>query len=188
MDNREKILECALELFSSRGYDAVGVQEIVNTVGITKPTLYHYFRSKEGLLKILLDEQHGILMARIMAAADYKGDLPYTMYQLTQAYVSYVNENKRFYRMLLSMRFYPPDSEGYKIAKPLIEEQIHLLEELFFKASKQHGNMKGRQTIYAITYLGIMNAYFEVEHNRLEMEQEVLTRKVVHQFMHGIFS
>ena len=56
MENRERILRCALELFSSRGYDAVGVQEIVSTVGITKPTLYHYFGSKEGLLKALLLE------------------------------------------------------------------------------------------------------------------------------------
>ena len=54
MDNRENILTCALELFYQRGYDAVGIQEICQAAGITKPTLYHYFGSKYGLLEVLL--------------------------------------------------------------------------------------------------------------------------------------
>ena len=47
-DNRAKILACAMQLFAARGYDAVGVQEIVDAVGIAKPTLYHFFGSKAG--------------------------------------------------------------------------------------------------------------------------------------------
>ena len=43
MDNRELIVQSALELFYARGYDAVGVQEIVDKAGISKPTLYYYF-------------------------------------------------------------------------------------------------------------------------------------------------
>ena len=46
MENKERILECALELFYAKGYDAVGVQEIAERSGITKPTLYYYFGSK----------------------------------------------------------------------------------------------------------------------------------------------
>ena len=30
MDNRSNILECAMALFAARGYDAVGIQEIVD--------------------------------------------------------------------------------------------------------------------------------------------------------------
>ena len=56
MENRQKILECALELFFRRGYDAVGIQEICQSAGVTKPTLYHYFGSKYGLLEKLLEE------------------------------------------------------------------------------------------------------------------------------------
>ena len=48
MDNIERILQCALELFYAKGYDAVGVQEIAQKAGITKPTLYYYFGSKYG--------------------------------------------------------------------------------------------------------------------------------------------
>ena len=53
MENREKILESALDLFFTKGYDAVGVEEIAERAGITKPTLYHYFGSKYGLRRRL---------------------------------------------------------------------------------------------------------------------------------------
>lgn len=43
MDNREKILKCALNLFYTKGYDAVGVQEIAESAGVTKPTLLSLF-------------------------------------------------------------------------------------------------------------------------------------------------
>ena len=39
MENKERILECALELFYAKGYDAVGVQEIAERSGITKPSI-----------------------------------------------------------------------------------------------------------------------------------------------------
>jgi len=69
MDNRSTILARALELWSERGYDAVGVQEIVDAAGITKPTLYHYFGSKRGLLDCLIEERSGGLRDAAAAAA-----------------------------------------------------------------------------------------------------------------------
>ena len=56
MENREMIMRCAKTLFYAKGYDAVGVQEIVDKAGVTKPTLYYYFGSKLGLLKTLIEE------------------------------------------------------------------------------------------------------------------------------------
>lgn len=82
LDNREKILECALDLFYQKGYDAVGVQEIVTLAGITKPTLYYYFKSKYGLLEALLrercckmNEQFAIIRGIFEQAAGYLGNM-----------------------------------------------------------------------------------------------------------------
>jgi len=57
MDNRQRLIDCALYLFSQRGYDAVAVREIVEAAGVTKPTLYHYFNSKRGLLEAVLKRE-----------------------------------------------------------------------------------------------------------------------------------
>ena len=47
---KKDILEAAVELFYQRGFEATGVQEIVNQAGCTKGALYHYFRSKNDIL------------------------------------------------------------------------------------------------------------------------------------------
>ena len=96
MDNRAKLLACALQLFASRGYDAVGVQEIVEAAGIAKPTLYHYFGSKHGLLDTLLTEYFTRLYKAIEPAAAYHGDLPLTLDQIAAAYFDFAKENRLF--------------------------------------------------------------------------------------------
>ena len=48
------IARVAARLFAQHGYDATSVREIVEAAGVAKPTLYYYFRSKEGLAQALL--------------------------------------------------------------------------------------------------------------------------------------
>jgi TetR/AcrR family transcriptional regulator, cholesterol catabolism regulator len=47
---RAGILTAAADLFRERGYRAATLDELARRVGIAKPTLYGYFRSKEDLL------------------------------------------------------------------------------------------------------------------------------------------
>jgi AcrR family transcriptional regulator len=48
-------LNKALDLFSTRGYEATSVREICEAAGVTKPTLYHFYGSKEGVYRALVD-------------------------------------------------------------------------------------------------------------------------------------
>ena len=45
-----KLLDAAVRLFAHKGYPATSTREIVEAAGVTKPMLYYYFQSKEGLL------------------------------------------------------------------------------------------------------------------------------------------
>ena len=53
----DRIRESAHELFYRRGIRAVGVDEIVSRAGVTKPSLYRSFASKEALVTEYLREQ-----------------------------------------------------------------------------------------------------------------------------------
>jgi AcrR family transcriptional regulator len=46
----EQILLVAEQVFAERGYQATTMEEVAERVGITKPLIYEYFGSKEGLL------------------------------------------------------------------------------------------------------------------------------------------
>jgi AcrR family transcriptional regulator len=188
LDNYSAILANALKLFAARGYDAVGVQEIAESAGITKPTLYHYFGSKEGLLEALLTANFAELYNTTEEATLYKGDLPQTLNQITTSYFRFANEHRLFYRMLLSMWFAPTDSIAYKAVAQLNEKQQQRLEDVFIKAAHDHGNMKGRQRAYAATFLGMIHTYIGLALNGYTEFTDELIFKAVHQFMHGIFS
>lgn len=48
---RRRLLDAATRLFAERGFEGTSVQEIVAAAGVTKGAMYHYFDSKDDLLK-----------------------------------------------------------------------------------------------------------------------------------------
>ncbi|MFC1620235.1 TetR/AcrR family transcriptional regulator [Candidatus Neomarinimicrobiota bacterium] len=52
---RQEFLDAAQELFYSHGYEQTSVNMILEKVGVSKGTFYHYFESKADLLSALAD-------------------------------------------------------------------------------------------------------------------------------------
>jgi TetR/AcrR family transcriptional regulator len=53
---RQLLLKSATQLFNSKGYAATTVREIVASAGVSKPVLYYYFGSKEGIYMELMSD------------------------------------------------------------------------------------------------------------------------------------
>jgi AcrR family transcriptional regulator len=188
MENRENLLRCAQALFAARGYDAVGVQEIVDAAGVTKPTLYHYFGNKRGLLDALLEERFTGMLPRLRQAATQTHDVTMTLRQVAQVYFDFARQDTQFYRMQLSMQFASPDSEPAQAVARFGQEQYEVLEAMFARAAEMHGNMRGRQCAYAATLIGMINTYVAIYlSGQIELTDDLVYR-ATHQFMHGIFS
>jgi AcrR family transcriptional regulator len=188
LDNRDRILAEALRLFASRGYEAVGVQEIVEAAGVTKPTLYHYFGSKQGLLDAVLRERFADYIRRMRAAADFTGDLPLTLTRVVATGFAVAREHPTFFRLQLALWFAPPDSDAFRVVAPFDEELDRIIAEMFERAVASHGNMRGRQRRYAATLLGTINTLAGLSLNGYLTLDDALVYHTVHQFSHGIYS
>lgn len=188
MSNRENILKVALNLFAAKGYDAVGVQEIVEKSGITKPTLYHYFKNKRGLLETIVKENFADMHISVIKASHYNGDVKKTLTDTAKAYYNYASMNPDFFRLQIGVWLAPPDSEPSKIILPYLELEHKVIEDIFINAAKDHGNMLGRHQRYASSFFGIINTYIGIAINGYAKLDDEMINNMIHQFMHGIFS
>jgi AcrR family transcriptional regulator len=50
------IIDCATALFDERGFSETSLQDIADEIGIQRPSLYHYFDSKDEILLTLLED------------------------------------------------------------------------------------------------------------------------------------
>ena len=187
-DNRAALLHHALRLFAARGYDAVGVQEIVEAAGVTKPTLYHYFGSKRGLLDAVLAAHFDTLLDAVEKASQYRGDITLTLQLVVGAYFAFAREYGTFYRFQLALTFAPAESDGFQAVFGYHERQFVMLERLFVLATEDHGNMRGRHHRYAVTFLGLINNMVTLWLHGNALLDDRLIYDATHQFMHGIFS
>lgn len=51
---RTRLLEAGVKLFSEKGYANTSVREIVELANVSKPILYYYFKSKEGMFRSIM--------------------------------------------------------------------------------------------------------------------------------------
>lgn len=51
----EELIHAAAKLFRERGYDATSMQEIADEMGILKGSVYHYVKTKEDLLWMVVE-------------------------------------------------------------------------------------------------------------------------------------
>ncbi|HNW50222.1 MAG TPA: TetR/AcrR family transcriptional regulator [Prolixibacteraceae bacterium] len=69
-EKRKLIMDVALDHFANEGYLPTSISHIAQTAGISKGLMYNYFKSKEELLKCILDT----LIDEIMVVFDTDND------------------------------------------------------------------------------------------------------------------
>ncbi len=55
-NKKATILEAARKLFSEKGYDSTGMEEIALLAGVPKSLIYYHYKNKEELLAIIIKE------------------------------------------------------------------------------------------------------------------------------------
>lgn len=73
---RTSILEASVDLFGTRGFSAVSLDDIAGVVGVAKQTVLYWFASKDELLDAVLEQTATELAAIIEAAVRAAPDEP----------------------------------------------------------------------------------------------------------------
>ncbi len=155
---RERVVRASVAVFSRQGFRATSMNEIAAGVGLSKPTLYHYFRNKEELLVRMysgvLDES--LRQAReIVAAAATPWD---ALRALLAARVVYTCENQQ----LLKVCFEEEHELPAELAEQLLQQRRTfeaVVTDLVSAHLETHPevNLGMTPTVFTNTCLGAVN-------------------------------
>lgn len=188
MENRERIAAEALTLFAEKGFAGVGIQEIVDKSAVSKPTLYHYFGSKEGLFAFLLDRDFRPMIGRLESLSQSERDIFTKLKDILAFMLSLCHQKRSFFRIYLHLFHSPLRSEENRIGEEHISRIVRIVEDMFIEASYSHGNMRGRHRNYSANYLGLVNSCIARLLSGEIANTEDFVHTTIHYFAHGIFS
>lgn len=99
----EQILEVAEAVFAERGYQTTTMEDVADRVGVTKPLLYEYFGSKEGLLSAAVDRARAQLRAATLTAwqsVPVDGDLEAFFRTGIAAFFDFIDEHASAFSLI----------------------------------------------------------------------------------------
>jgi AcrR family transcriptional regulator len=98
-DTRARIQQVALELFAEQGYDKTSLREIAERLDVTKAALYYHFKSKEDIVRSLVEDYFGQIDA-LIAWAKTQPRTAETRREILSRYVRIVTDGSDVFRML----------------------------------------------------------------------------------------
>ncbi|QXJ26470.1 TetR/AcrR family transcriptional regulator [Actinomadura graeca] len=104
-ERERQMLDVAEEVFGDRGYQAASMDEIAERCGVSKPMLYEYFGSKDGLLLACITRSKAELLdvtQKAMAGATAPEDI---LWRGMVAYFSFIDAHSKSFDMLLREPF-----------------------------------------------------------------------------------
>jgi AcrR family transcriptional regulator len=133
-----EMIAAARQAFSERGYHAASMDDIAEASGISKPMLYNYFESKDGLFVACVREAAADLFADVRAAAAAT-DVPpdQRLWRGLLAVFAWVDENREGWRVL-----YIDASQSAAIAETgsrAREQMAELMVELLTGTAVEQG-------------------------------------------------
>src|SRR6185369_9020117 len=86
-DTRQRIVEAARELFYEKGYAATGLAELLQRAGANSGSFYHFFESKDDVLRTVLETYEDLLHPHIVKPAfDRRQDPIERIFALLESY------------------------------------------------------------------------------------------------------
>ena len=129
---RERLLDAAAETFSRDGIQGATTREIARRAGVNEVTLFRHFKSKEQLLRAVLERGLAAEAALMDEHSSWKENLRESMEKYARHYYSHLEKKKSFARAFLAEGHVLPKSMQTMIAdviRPVRERLVSILSD-----------------------------------------------------------
>jgi AcrR family transcriptional regulator len=189
-ERREQILDAAVSVFGKKGFEGANVEDIAQAVGISKGTVYLYFKSKEDIFKAILGERSMLSKLADLTAVP-SASLEETLTQLGKDYLQYMKEELPLVRLVLTdaQRFPTHAEQAYK---GIVLKANKMLAK-FLDEQAQAGKIRASENTFlaARAFMGLLIMYVFTQQllggqRFTPIKPEEWVRVAVHVFLDGV--
>jgi len=185
-DPRLLLRQHGTRLFGLRGYGSTSVRELVEAAGVTKPTLYYHFGSKEGLFLTVANELLADLDALVSRALQEPGGLAEKLERLLLDNVGFASDNPDAVRFLMTCLH---QVEHGQPSIDLMSLDATFVRHLggVYGAAVERGELSPSVDVplAVISFLGIVRVWGMAAFHGAPIPAD-FHRVVVRQYLHGI--
>jgi TetR/AcrR family transcriptional regulator len=184
---RERLLACATQLFTRKGYTGTTVREMVAAAGVTKPVLYYYFQNKEGIYLELIRGAFAKLDAILESSRSERGNAIEKLLRLCNQVLSLFEEKIEVAKLMYSISYGPPQGAPFFDFDSHHVKFHEAVRRLIREGMRQGEFKKGNVEDIMWSIMGAVNVAMEVQlcHPELRMDRKRLAR-ILHLIFKGI--
>ncbi|MCE7006612.1 TetR/AcrR family transcriptional regulator [Kibdelosporangium philippinense] len=130
-DRERQMMTIAEAVFSERGYAATSMDEIADRVGVSKPMIYEYFGSKEGLLVACIRQVRTELRERTAQSVIGASSPEEALRKGLQTFFRFTDDHRRSWELLLRTETAVVGPAAVAEMETARQEQIQLHMALF---------------------------------------------------------
>lgn len=189
---RDLILKAATDAFVEHGFTGASIEQIAARSGVSKPTIYSYFDSKETLFVAILNAVCDSFAEPILEPGAEAEDLTMMLARIAERYTRAVLRPDiiALHRLFIAeaARFPEPSRRYFEVGP----ERVHQTLASFFKARMARGEIRQNDPmilaeLFAALVLGPMRArlLFALDHQIDWPRVDIYSREAIAVFLEG---
>ncbi len=172
---KDKILQASLELFGTKGFLSTSIADIVEKAGVSKGLMYHYYSSKEDLLRALLDllnEEEASTMKDV-----FTDDPATTMENMIRVFFQTMRDNFEQWSFIASLSM---QVEKFDFVRDLTKEKyghyMTLVENLLTQLGFENPSVEAKLLGAIFDGIGYQYLVLKEEYPLDEFEKYLITK------------
>ncbi|HQB38624.1 MAG TPA: TetR/AcrR family transcriptional regulator [Deltaproteobacteria bacterium] len=158
---RERLMRAALVLFTERGYAATSVRELCAIAGVSKPVLYYYFGSKEGLYLQLMHESYALMELVLARLTRFEGHAAERLIHFCCGIYDTAVGIKDTVRLMFSIYFGPPQGAPHYDLERFYDRILEVLDGIILEGVERGEVRPGNSSDMQWVILSCLNASIE---------------------------
>ncbi|HTX86415.1 MAG TPA: TetR/AcrR family transcriptional regulator [Streptosporangiaceae bacterium] len=170
-ETRSRLRELALQLFAEQGYEQTSLREIAERLGVTKAALYYYYKSKEDIVRDLVEDY----MAQIDQLIAWGKDQPrsaQTRAEIVRRYLDIIVNGTAVFRLLHQNQAAVSSLAAAKERGELFRERIDALIGLLTEpGAPMHDEIRAASCLMSISFCSM---HYQDKASPAELKEAVL--------------